>query len=174
MPVLIHILHSQGAPDLSVLVGEKPHILLLSEVRIDCTSIYHPPISPWLSFLYQLKKNLSKRKKMAVLGWRAEQTATDSQIGQLLYYMLGVQLQRLQLFLSPMQRAANYTPPSPLLGIFIEEGKVYIYIYTCTHNVLSGKTPLYAVGSIFWHIHLTKIYYLISGKGQLGKSLSHV
>ena len=109
------------------LVGERPYIyLLLSEVRITLTT----PIFPCFSFLKQLKKNITRRKRMAVLGWRGGQTAADSQIGQLLYYMLGVQLQRLQLFLSPSQRAVNYTPPSPLLGIFIEEGKVhYIYIY---------------------------------------------
>lgn len=67
---------------------------------------------------------MTKHKSMALLGWRKGATDHDSQIGQLLYYMLAIQLQRLQLFLTPSQRTINYPLPSPLLGVFIEEGKV--------------------------------------------------
>ena len=45
----------------------------------------------------------------------------ESQLGQLLYYLLAVQLDRLQRFLSPRRTAA---PPTPVLGLFMEEGMV--------------------------------------------------
>ena len=44
-----------------------------------------------------------RRNLIKLLGWK-EQGQEDSQIGQLLYYLLAVQLRSLQLFLTPAKR----------------------------------------------------------------------
>ena len=47
------------------------------------------------------------------------------QVGQLLYYLLAAQLRRVQLFLS----SSTHGEPTPLLGIFMEEDKVYMVMH---------------------------------------------
>ncbi len=66
---------------------------------------------------------MSQKKKLQMDSWR-EPAEPCSQIGQLLYYMVGVQLRRLQLFLAPNTEDQGTTPPSPLLGVYMEEGMV--------------------------------------------------
>ncbi len=54
--------------------------------------------------------------------WRAP-SASDLQIGQLLYYLMAVQLRRL--FISPCSNGAQQPgPPTPVLGIYMEDGMV--------------------------------------------------
>ena len=78
----------------------------------------------------QLKKKLSRMGKMRLQGWRgsgvamedAERTARSaSQIGQLLHYLLAIQLRRIQLHCT---NSNDDSCPSPVLGVFIERGKV--------------------------------------------------
>ena len=63
---------------------------------------------------------------------------TDSQLGQLLYYLLAVQLNRLQKHLSPMRRHVN--SPTPILGLFMDEGVVGTYDLVYTGQ--AGASPL--------------------------------
>ena len=69
--------------------------------------------------------------KIRVKGWRASDTVViqshlvrNSQIGQLLFYLVVLQLKRLQLYLSPLTRQAGHGPLQKALGLFMEEGKV--------------------------------------------------
>jgi hypothetical protein len=59
----------------------------------------------------------------------------NAQTGQLLYYLLVLQLRRIQLYLSPTERPNTYSPPHDALGIFVEEGKV---CYDCVNTGLCG------------------------------------
>ena len=59
----------------------------------------------------QNKKYWSKMKRLRLAGWHEE--SSDSQVGQLLYYLTAVQLKMIQTAF-----------PSPVLGLFMEEGKV--------------------------------------------------
>ena len=58
--------------------------------------------------------------------WRGEEDE-DCQIGQLLYYMLGSILQHIQRVMAPTTATAP-APPAPLLGIYMEEGVVCVYV----------------------------------------------
>ena len=58
---------------------------------------------------------LSQNKKGEKGEWeRTETWRVDSRIGQLLYYMVGVQMKSLH----------DGIPPRPLLGIYMEDGMV--------------------------------------------------
>ena len=99
----------QGAPDLS---ARYPHIfVLLAEASVCFLLIQHArtlcdpcilglPIPNSLFFLPQKnKKHLNRRKRIHLYGWR--ETLAESQLGQLLYSLLAVQLDKLQIFWSP-------------------------------------------------------------------------
>jgi hypothetical protein len=71
--------------------------------------------------------------KIKLKGWRPKDRVTvgqverqNSQIGQLLYYLVTVQLRRIQLYLSPSEIPNHYGAPHDILGIFMEQGKVCI------------------------------------------------
>ena len=67
------------------------------------------------------KQNKKGRKVCGT--WRVPPAATDSQIGQLMYYLMAVQLRRLQLHLrTPRTEEAV----GPLLGLYMEDDVVYI------------------------------------------------
>ena len=93
--------------------------------------IYLYAHSPLCCGYKQLKKKLSRMQKIELQGWKGVGRVKvgavqrrDSQIGQLLHYQLAVQLKRIQLHLTPGVTPGDYGPPSPLLGVFIEQGKV--------------------------------------------------
>ena len=72
----------------------------------------------------QTKKYLSQKKKIKLSSWREND---DSHIRQLLYYFMLVQL-----------RSLVQTPlaaPCPVLGVFLEEGKV-------RHTLCFGGSPI--------------------------------
>ena len=52
----------------------------------------------------------------------------NSQIGQLLYYMLGAVLRRIRKIMAPTGASANVST-APILGLFMEEGVVRVCIY---------------------------------------------
>ena len=97
----------------------------------------------------QLKKTLSRRKLIKLLGSK-EQGQEESQIGQLLYYLLTVQQRSLQLFLTPAKRQNKHTQPLPLLGIFMAEGKVrwLCNIIFISHDELLNITQVTPVVAI--------------------------
>ena len=66
-----------------------------------------------------IKQNKKKKKLFGM--WRV--AAADSQIGQLLYYLMAVQLNRLQLHL---RTPGSEKAVGPLLGIYMEDDMVYI------------------------------------------------
>ena len=74
--------------------------------------------------------------KIQLQGWRSTRTVTvdpverrDSQIGQLLFYLLAIQLRRIQLHYT----SSDGGLPSPLLGVFVEQGKVCSFYYERGH-----------------------------------------
>ena len=73
-----------------------------------------------LPLSHKNKKNLTKKRVRLLAG----EGQGDSQIGQLLYYLVGIQLKSLQLFLNPSTQQEDYDQPMPVLGIFMEEGMV--------------------------------------------------
>jgi hypothetical protein len=91
----------KGVPDLTVIIEAQPHVFVL---------------------LAENKKYLSKKKRLR-LGWR--EPAEPSQIGQLMYYLMGVQLRRIQL--------KQQTPPTPVLGLYMEDGMMapVVALATC-------------------------------------------
>ena len=80
----------------------------------------------------QLKKVLSRMQEIELQGVSKVKFGAvqrrDSQIGQLLYYQLAVQLKRIQLHLTPGVAPCGYSPPSPLPVFFIKQGKVCDYV----------------------------------------------
>ena len=74
-------------------------------------------------------------KKVKLAGWRGNES--DSQVGQLLYYLIAVQL-------SMIKSAAPL--PNPVLGLFMEEGMVIIqYAFVMWHTAL-----LFLIRSLQW------------------------
>ena len=74
---------------------------------------------------------MTRVDKIKLKGWRSQGRQfigtverRNSQIGQLLYYLVAVQLQQIQLYLSPTEREFEHNLPTKTLGLFIEEGKV--------------------------------------------------
>ena len=71
---------------------------------------------------------MTRVDKIKLKGWRRQFIGTverrNSQIGQLLHYLVAVQLQQIQLYLSPTEREFEHNLPTKTLGLFIEEGKV--------------------------------------------------
>lgn len=77
---------------------------------------------------------MTKLEKIRLKGWKSGSMtyvggveSRNSQIGQLLYYLVVVQLQQLQEFLSPLKQPCNITQPKDVLGFFMEQGKVCVY-----------------------------------------------
>ena len=73
------------------------------------------------------KYELKPRKKQSgrPYTWRCSDEP-PSEVGQLLYYLLAAQLRHVQLFVTDSTNGE----PTPLLGLFMEEGKV------CQHNLV--------------------------------------
>ena len=57
---------------------------------------------------------MSKKFKRVAMSWKSA-SASDSQIGQLMYYLMGAQMRCVQV---------HPSSPPPLLGFFMEEGMV--------------------------------------------------
>ena len=57
----------------------------------------------------------------------------NSQIGQLLFYLVTIQLKKIKLYLDPAKRCHNYKAPNDVMGIFMEQGKVNysVIFYDC-------------------------------------------
>ena len=79
---------------------------------------------------------MSRLAKTQLKGWRARETVTvgmverrNSQLGQLLYYLVTLQLRRIQLYLTPTERHNSYGAPHAVLGVFMEESKVCLGLY---------------------------------------------
>ncbi|CAI7995703.1 hypothetical protein GBAR_LOCUS1736 [Geodia barretti] len=53
-------------------------------------------------------------------SWRGVRQRDESEIGQLLIYLLGVQIKSIQLL-----RHRSYQPPTPVLGLFMDGLEVY-------------------------------------------------
>ena len=76
----------------------------------------------------QNKKNYPKKKQMHYFGWRGETAETDTQIGQLLYYLTAVQQRRLQAYIECQSGPPSVSsgPPAPVLGLFMEAEMVCV------------------------------------------------
>ena len=72
----------------------------------------------------KLEKIRLKRWKSGSMTYVGGVERRNSQIGQLLYYLVVVQLQE---FLSPLKQPCNITQPKDVLGFFMEQGKVCVY-----------------------------------------------
>lgn len=84
----------------------------------------------------QNKKYVSKLKRIQLSGWRTE--CDDTQIGQLLYYLTGVQLRHLRLYMANEVRCLL-----PVVGFFMAERMVrYLWFlwYTITIFLLLDHT----------------------------------
>jgi hypothetical protein len=99
-----------GAPDLTVQLVKDPHIYLV---------------------IGEMKKRLTRMEKIRVKGWRARsnteiggQTVRNSQIGQLLFYLLTLQLKRIKHYIDPSLREHNNSQPNKALGVYSEAGRV--------------------------------------------------
>ena len=87
------------------------------------------------------KQNKKGRKVCGT--WRVP-AARDSQIGQLMYYLMAVQLRRLQLHLrTPRTPRTPRTEEavSPLLGLYMEDnGGIYSDINVLGFHITKGNT----------------------------------
>lgn len=123
---------SQGVPDLSVMIEEEPHLfIVLGEVsQPSCAVLFS--ISP-----LPLQQHKRVRGRSSSRSWRETKTGGESQLGQLLLYLLGGHLQRL--------RAIRHMPsrrPIPVLGLYLDDMKVLqawvfghsIHLHMATHN----------------------------------------
>ena len=122
---------------MTVQVALRPQIfLVVGEVSWDLNPLTHPPththththtMHSLLSLTAMLKRKMTRVDKIKLKGWRSKGRGTvarrNSQIGQLLYYLVAVQLQQIQLYLSPTEREFEHDIPAKTLGLFIE-GKV--------------------------------------------------
>ena len=54
-----------------------------------------------------------------------EREVRNTQIGQLLFYLVTLQLKRLQLYLHPTERDKDHGLPTKALGVYMEGGNVY-------------------------------------------------
>ena len=82
------------------------------------------------------KKRLSRHKRICLCGIRE---TTDS---QLLYYLLAVQLHRLQKYLSPLSRQRNSTPPVTTTRSSRDSAS-NLYIVESTHKSQACELQLY-------------------------------
>ena len=112
-----------------MVIEDVPQIyVLLAEVSYTHYVVHLPIV---FFFPPKNKKKLSKRQRLK-LTWRED--PADSQIGQLLYYLLGVQLCSIQLFLTH-DSERRLKAPKPVLGLYMEEGVVSCNrcrFYPCT------------------------------------------
>lgn len=81
-----------------------------------------------------MKKKLTKMEKIQIKGWKYEPNSSigtkkvrNNQIGQLLFYLVVLQLKRIQQYLQPSERESGYGPPTRALGVYNEEGMVSSY-----------------------------------------------
>ena len=92
-----------------------------------------------VSLYTQMKKKLTK---MEIKGWRYEPNSSigtknvpNNQIGQLLFYLVVLQLKRIQQYLQPSERESLYGPLTRALGVYNEEGMVSSYSVFCVFKV---------------------------------------
>jgi hypothetical protein len=84
-----------------------------------------------------MKKAMTKMEKIRLKGWRARYWLTRIQIGQLLFYLVILQLKRIQHYLQPVKGNVITIPAMKALGVFMEEGKVIKLASECERPVLS-------------------------------------
>ena len=77
-----------------------------------------------------MKKRLSRMEKIRVKGWNTKsktdigaKTVRNSQIGQLLFYLLTLQLKRIKHCVDPSLREQNNAHPNKALGVYSEQGR---------------------------------------------------
>ena len=92
---------------------------------------------------------MTRFEKIELKGWRPVSTANvggggggvggrNTQVGQLLYYLVAVQLSQIQQYLSPL-KGPNDTLPTDVLGLFMEQGKVCYFKLYLSSTTLSRK-----------------------------------
>ena len=108
--------NSQGFPDLVVMADMSPFMtLMIAEVKIKVLSIHLNQF--W--FLTEQERVLAS--KAVARGYYS----IDSQLGQVLFYLVAQYLKTL----------VGYPYPKPCLGVFMAEGNVSVYKYiTHTHT----------------------------------------
>ena len=91
------------------------------------TQLCHAPLIHLEYIPTQMKRRLTRMERIRLKGWRAPgksfvsgRSIRNSQLGQVLFYLTAIQLQRVQLYLKDQGTG----PLNKALGIFSEEGKV--------------------------------------------------
>ena len=92
----------------------------------------------------QLKKRMTHLTKIKIKGWRTGKMAhvggverRNKQIGQLLYYLVAVQLKRVQQYLSPLKKPSEMAP-TDVLGLFLEQEEVCFYLSLVNSSCLAA------------------------------------
>ena len=63
-------------------------------------------------------------------SWKKYIEVCNTQIGQLLFYLVTLQLKRLQLYLDPTEREKDHGQPTTALGVYMEGGPKYIEMHS--------------------------------------------